>query len=186
ILPASVKEELIDKPFNSRKFKLESMMVAALVSQGIFKVHPALEVDALLNQINNMFMTRGTNIRIVSKAEVEALAVAVKLEAAYVVDERTMRLCVENPEGLHGILQSKLHTRVQINEKVVKTVQQYTNVKIIRSAELMMIALEKGLLNKYMVNYKKKDLADAVLWGLKLHGCAISSEEIKELEKLES
>ena len=47
-----------------------------------------------------------------------------------------------------------------------------------------MIAFEKGILEDYLVD-GKKELIDAILWGLRLRGCSISNEEIDELIKIE-
>ena len=43
-----------------------------------------------------------------------------------------------------------------------------------------------GLLNNYLPNIpdSKKELLDALLWGLKLEGCAISEKEIRLIIKL--
>jgi len=60
------------------------------------------------------------------------------------------------------------------------------DVNIIRSAELMTIAFEMGLFNEYENKYvNKKEILDGILWGLKLRGCAISSEEIDEILRIE-
>ena len=188
-IPESVKHELVDTPLHSHRFKLEAIMVSTLIRENDLLVQEHLEVERLLSSINTIFSSRGQTIKIVSKAEVEALALALKLEAAaYVVDERTMRLLVENPIKLHTILESKLHTNIEINHYILKQFKEYIKkLKIIRSAELMMITLEKGLLNRFITEENGKlELADALLWSLRLRGCAISTEEIDELKKIYS
>ncbi|MCD4666562.1 hypothetical protein K8R47_02010 [archaeon] len=52
----------------------------------------------------------------------------------------------------------------------------------------MTVAYEIGLLKKYetsLVHEVKRNLLDGMLWGLKLRGCAISSEEINDLLKVQ-
>ncbi len=49
----------------------------------------------------------------------------------------------------------------------------------------MMVALEHGILDAYLPGSTRKELADAILWGLRLRGCAISTEEIQDLVQLE-
>ena len=120
-------------------------------------------------------------MHIVDRGEVEALALVLRVQAAaYVVDERTMRLLIENPYTLRRILERKLHIKVDINKKLLKEFSEIVKgVKVIRSTELLIIAYEKGLLNKFVtVGSTEIDLLDGLLWGLKLRGCSISSDEI--------
>ena len=50
----------------------------------------------------------------------------------------------------------------------------------------MVVEFEKGLLNEYENKYSnKKEILDGILWGLRLRGCAISTEEISEFIKIE-
>ena len=186
-IPESVHEELVDNPLNSRRFKLEAIMVQRLIKENFLQIQERMKVDSLLDSINSIFFANGAAIKVVSKAEVEALALALKIEAsAYVVDERTMRLLVEDPEKLRLILEGKLHTKIKMNEKGLREFKQYCrSLKILRSSELMMVALEKGVLDKFLdKEVSKRELADALLWGLRLRGCAISTEEIEDLEEM--
>ena len=61
------------------------------------------------------------------------------------------------------------------------------HVELIRSAELVTIAYEKGLLDKFLVKVPqaRKELLESVLWGVKLNGCAISEQEINEIVQME-
>ena len=114
------------------------------------------------------------------------LAGVVKADA-YVVDERTMRLLIEDPIKLNKLQERKLHNKIRINKDVLNEFSKYVkNVKVIRSTELMLIAYEFGLMDKYLVsNTTNEDLLDALLWGLKLRGCAISQEEVDSFIELE-
>ena len=185
-IPESVRCELVDVPLNSHRFKWEAIMVSQLITEEELVVHEKVNVDMLLNSVNNIFSCRGQSIRVVSKAEIEALAVALRLNAAgYVVDERTMRLLVEDPLALHRILEGKLHNKIMINQRLLNSFKEYTkDVKILRTSELVLVALERGMLDKYVVKVSKKEIIDALLWGLRLRGCAIATEEIEELKKL--
>ncbi len=60
-------------------------------------------------------------------------------------------------------------------------------MKLIRSVELVSVAYELGLLDKYLVNVPnpKKTLLEAVLWGVKLNGCSVSEREIEEIVRIE-
>lgn len=58
---------------------------------------------------------------------------------------------------------------------------------MIRSVELVTIAYELGMLDKYLPNAPdpKKTLLDSVLWGVKLNGCAVSKHEIEQILRME-
>ena len=101
-IPKSVEYELVDKPLEGKMFKLEAMMVRRAIRNKLLNVYSnEINVESLLNKVNSIYYEKGKPINIVSKAEVEALALAVNMKAeAYVVDERTMRLLVEDPEKL--------------------------------------------------------------------------------------
>lgn len=188
-IPTSVKIELIDKPFATKMFKLESIMVNKALTEGDFIVNEPLNVDDLLNHINSIYSIKGKNLHIVDRGEVEALALVLKLQAeAYVVDERTMRLVIEDSSVLKSILEKKLHMKVEINKKLANEfVEIVKGIKVIRSIELLTIAYEKGLLNKFLTpGESKTDLLDGLLWGLRLRGCSISNEEIEDIIKFES
>ncbi len=193
-IPNSVKKEIIDVPIKSKKFKLEAIMISKLVEEGILKVGKTVDVNKLLFLANSVFISKenlqvkspGGKLNILQKGEIEAIALCAELNAdAYVVDERTMRLFMEDSEALKGILENKLHTSVSIDNKMLGDFKKQINsVNIIRSSELMMVALEKGLFDEYINIKNKKELVDAILWGLRLRGCAISTEEINETIKL--
>ena len=193
-IPNSVKKEIIDVPIKSKKFKLEAIMISKLVDEGILKVGKTVDVNKLLFLANSVFISKenlqvkspGGKLNILQKGEIEAIALCAELNAdAYVVDERTMRLFMEDSEGLKTILEGKLHTSVSVDNKMLSDFKKQINgVNIIRSSELMMVALEKGLFEEYINVKNKRELVDAILWGLRLRGCAISTEEINETIKL--
>ena len=90
------------------------------------------------------------------------------------------------------MLEKKLHTKIIINKENLNYFKKETrNIKIIRSSELMIIAYELGLFKDYedikklIENNFKKELLNGILWGLRLKGCAISTDEINEIIKIE-
>ena len=193
-IPDAVKRELIDVPIQGKKYKLEAMQVSRDILDGVLKIGEKIEINKFLELVNSIYTSKkkteaknpGGKIQILQKGEVEALLLAVKLKAdVLVVDERTTRLLLENPEKLRELLEKKLHTSVEINyNSLNKFNVQIGIINVIRSSELMMIAFEKGILEDYLVD-GKKELIDAILWGLRLRGCSISNEEIDELIKIE-
>lgn len=187
-IPYSVKRELVDVPINGRKFKLEAMMIKKIIEDGDLNLYEIGAGD-ILNKVNSVYLSKeniksgspGGKIKILDRAEVEALLLSIKLNAVYVVDERTMRLFIEDPRGLRMLLENKLHTRVNVDNNLLKDLRY--NVGIIRTTELMIVAFENGLLDNFIKDGGKANILDALLWGLRLRGCAISTNEIEELKR---
>jgi predicted nucleic acid-binding protein len=193
----SVKKEVIDYPLTTKRFKLEALMIQEFLSKGIIKLKINKEVENkaryLLKLANNIFRTNKGYIKILHMGEVESLALAVYLNSdAYVVDERTTRILIENPNFLLKLLENKLHMRVNLDKnKLNEFKKELKNLKIIRSTELMVYAYEQKILDKYVVRdgvkkELKKTLLHGLLWGLRLRGCSISTKEINNILRLES
>src|SRR3989344_1057959 len=191
IISKAVKEEVLDHPLQIRKYKLEAIMISSLIQNNIFKIYSNINIEAktmsLLSLCNDIFLANGRPIKILDKAEVEALVLTQLLRGTYVVDERNIRLLVEDYRKLAQLLERKLDTKITINNQNIKQFKsEISNVNIIRSAELMTVAFELGLFKEYENKFtNKKEILDGILWGLRLRGCAISTDEINELIKIE-
>ena len=193
IITESVKSELVDRPLNIKNFMFEALQTLRCINQGIIEVVHDSKVHTMgltLETIaNSIFNARGNWMRFVHIAEMETVAAALLYNSeAIVIDERTTRLLIENPQELHKILEHKLHTKVTINHDNLDEFLKLTKgVKVIRSVELVLVAYEKGLLDKYIPDMPnpKKLLLDAMLWGIKLDGCAVSRKEIEKAVNLE-
>jgi hypothetical protein len=204
IIPSSVERELIDRPLATKKFRLEALQVLHQIQGGNFKVYHTAKTESLTKELlgiaNSTFRAKNNWIRIVSHAEVAVLATAIELgSSAVVIDERTMRLLIEEPEKIREILEKKLHTRVEAEPQKMRLIKEMTRgVQVIRSSELALVAYEHGLLDDYIINaeelnksgithHKIKDphvlLVEALLWALKLNGCSISTKEIEQAVK---
>ena len=195
ISPA-VKRELIDNPLHTRRFELQAVLLADFIAKGSLKFlqHLAVEHKAaeLTDVINRIFSINGKPLSIVDPAEVEGLVLAKMLKAeAYVIDERTLRLLVEDYHNLVRLFERKFGMRVGVDKSALHGFQDFLgDVHILRSAELMTVAFELGLFHGYLDgkqlirDYEKKML-EGILWGLRLRGCAISTREIEDVLKLE-
>lgn len=190
---SSVKREIVDRPLATKKFKFEALQVQRLIEQGVLKVieRPEIKSQALqiLDLANNAFWARGAPIRIVQMGEMETLAAALALGTKQVVvDERITRSLLETPDQLRELMERRLHTKVHVDTGRLKDLQApLRHVELIRSAELVTVAYEKGLLNQYIVKVPnpRKELLESLLWGVKLNGCSISEQEIQQLVALE-
>jgi len=181
-------------PLETKKFKFEALQVMQLIRQGVLEIADTPEIDnrinILMDRANNCFKAHGHWIKVVHYGEMSVLSVAYLLNSDCVaIDERTTRLFLENPQRLIKILGNTLHTSIYIEKN---NLEEFTsmirNIKPIRSVELVTIAYELGILNKYLADIKNphETLLDSVLWGVKLNGCAVSKQEIEEILKIES
>ena len=190
-IPKGVKQEIVDKPLQGKKYKFEALQVLSLIKSGVLTIidndRINKESDYLLHLGNSCFNANENNIKIMHYGEIQVLAAANYLNAdAIVIDERTTRLIIEKPKLLNTILQKKLHTNVSLNENNLNQFREHSNIKVIRSVELVSIAYKLGLLDKFLPSMKnqKKILLDAALWGVKLNGCSVSREEINQLLRI--
>ena len=189
ILTPQVKNEIVDRPMKIKKYKLEALRVKDLISRGIFKMSSDIispqklnsEVGKILKIANGVLRTAqtGEKIKIIHSGEASCLAFSslCNCESVIVIDERTTRLLTEAPQNLEKMMEKKLHTSIKAELPLLNELKKF---KFIRSAELLFIAYKKGL-----IKIKgDKDLLDALLYGVKFKGAAISSKEIEEMKKL--
>ena len=189
----AVKRELVERPLMTKKFKFEALQVLRSINAGVLEIFDSKELRKktfhLLDLANKCFSAQGNFIQIVHFAEISGVVVSILNDSeAFVVDERNMRLLIEDPDKLKEILGNKLHTTVSVNRNNLSEFRAITKkIKLIRSVELVTVAYELGLLDKYLVNIPQPDktLLDAVLWGVKLNGCSVSEREIEEIIKIE-
>ncbi|MDO8740710.1 MAG: hypothetical protein Q7J54_04045 [Candidatus Woesearchaeota archaeon] len=190
-----IKYELVDRPLNTKRFEFEAIQVLDLINKGVLNVVENEKIKnkgmELLDLANHCFTAQNNYINIVHLGDAMSIAATIVLDAeALIIDERTVRLLIENPERLAKLLKNKLNTKIEINKEALSKFRKETeNLKIIRSVELIAVAYELGFLDKYIIKTipePEKTLLDAVLWGLKVRGCAVSSKEINKIIKIET
>ena len=126
LITKEVKEELVDRPLRGKKYKLEALQITRLIKSNVLEIYTKqVDIDSVLNLVNNIYFSNGRPIRIISKGELQALMLAVELNGVLVVDERTMRMLVEDPESLMELLEKKLHTKVSTDNDNLKIVLNY-------------------------------------------------------------
>ena len=190
----AVRHELVTRPLETKKFKFEAIQVEKLVEDKILEIIDndfiTKETPKLLNTANSIFSAYSHYMKIVHYAEISVIAAALNLGMDVIaIDEKTTRLLIENPRTLLEILKKTLHTPIFVNENNLKEFEsRVKNIKTIRSVELVTVAYEQGLLDKYVTSIPdaRKMLLESVLWGVKLNGWAVSSEEIDQIIRLES
>ena len=187
LITKEVKEEIIDRPSNIKRFQLGALKLKQLFNKGIIKhgnITPQ-QVEQLrkkrtylMDLANSTYRARGKNIHIIDKGEAAALAFSLTIneDNVLVIDERTTRMLCENPENLRRLLQKKLKTNVTAK---VQNYKEFKGFKIIRSAELIYIAHKKQL-----IQLDDPNAYEAMLYGIKYKGCSVSFREIEQLRRL--
>ena len=189
----AVKGEIVERPLETKKFKFEAIQVEKLIEDGILEVADNSFIRentlGMLNTANEIFKAYDNYIKIVHLAEISVIAASISLNAeAIVIDEKTTRYLIEEPKFIADILRKTLHTSIAINENNLKEFRNsVAGIRTIRSVEIVTIAYEQGILDKYITSIPdaRKCLLEGLLWGLKLNGCAVSREEIGQILKLE-
>ena len=190
----AVKREVIDRPLETKKFKFEAIQVEKLIENSVLEIIDNSfireKTPRLLATANEIFKAYSNYIKIVHFAEMSVIAAAISLNAeAIAIDEKTTRFLIENPRMNVNILRKTLHASITINENNLKEFKHSTsNIKTIRSVELVTVAYERGILNNYITKIPdaRKNLLEGILWGVKLNGCAVSKDEIEQIVGLEA
>lgn len=198
VITDKVKSELVDRPMHIKRFKFEALKVLRQISEKNLQILIDERVDVktelLLNLANKIYVAKGHPIKLIHPAEMQVVAAGVVLGAdALVIDERSMRQIIEDPLQLKEHMQAKLHTHIKIDEKALAQFQEEVKgLKIIRSFELIVMAFELGILDRYVTHDEahfvpniRMELLDAALWSAKLNGCAVTEREIKRTMVLE-
>ena len=190
IIPEEVHQEIVDRPMEIKKFKLEALKIKELIDNKILEFPTSLGIDEkklsvktkeAMGVANNTFFGHENAIHIIDSGETACMVLSTLLTEKGIknvisVDERTIRMLGEKPENLLEILKKKLHAGIKANRENFKF---FKGFKFIRSSELIFIAYKRGL-----VTLKDKQVLDALLYALKFNGCSISEEEIAEMERL--
>jgi hypothetical protein len=193
LIPKEVEIELVEKPIETKSYKLEALQVNREINKGNLKVVDEEKIHVIKRELleiaNSCFFARGTPMRLVQEGEMAALATAIIYNSeAVVIDERTTRMMIEGPEKLAKHMEERLHTKISINRENMKKFQERVGgFRIIRSIELAMIGYELGWFDKYLTQDKnaRKILLEGILWGIKIRGAAISQKEIDKIVSLE-
>ncbi|MFH1276614.1 MAG: hypothetical protein ABIH82_05890 [Candidatus Woesearchaeota archaeon] len=190
ITPA-VKRELIERPLNIKRFSFEALQALKLVKEGVLEVYtkvPEKKAAQLINLANKSFFIGKKSLDVMQSGEIESIICALQEKSsAVVMDERTLRLFIENSSEMGKLLERRFHKKIQTNQNLMKSFsKQLQGISIIRSIELVSIAFKMGLLDGYIPQLRngKRTLLDSVLWAVKFNGCSVTQQEIEEIEEL--
>lgn len=185
LIPPAVKYETVDHPINIKRFEWGALRINALIEDEILKSAQDEELatnkeimertEIVMQKANNSFFANGKPIHLIERGESECLALSLilserKMDNCVVIDERTARMLCENPDNLKNILESKLETKIEVDEK---NVSYFKNIKILRSTEMIYIAFKRKILDN------NRKILEGILYAIKYSGCSISEKEVQ-------
>ncbi|MEA3329875.1 MAG: hypothetical protein U9Q06_03975 [Nanoarchaeota archaeon] len=190
LITKTVEYEMITRPMNIKKYKLGALRLKKLFDEKVIELPNSFKIDNkeldrqtkyYIQTANSTFYKGDTAIHLIDKGEAECLALSSLLsekdiENVIAIDERTTRMLCEKPENLKKLMEKKLHTKIT-SKPVPKKLKEF---KFIRSSEIVYVAFKKGIIED-----KSKEMLDALLYGVKFKGCAITGDEIREMKKLQ-
>lgn len=186
VIPPAVKREIVDDPLATRHFELRAIQMNKLLLENTVSVSGDVKIPEITNEItclaNSLLSFKKKPVKILHAGEAEAIA-CLKLNggAVFMVDERTVRLLVENPEKLKEYMEDRTGYSIEMNKQVKNALEEkLAGIEIIRSADFFAQAYENGLLDEFGT----EKILEAGLYGLRYAGCAIAEDEIKEYVKM--
>lgn len=189
ITPA-VQRELVERPLAVRRFEFEALQVMKLIREGTLQLYsqvPLEKVSELQQLANSSFSIENRTMEIIQSGEIESVASALQMnDATVVMDERTLRLFIENRQEMKKLLEHRFQKEVSVDQQNMKKFSdQLQKIKIIRSVELVGVAYKLALLDSYVPLRKdgREILLDSVLWATKYNGCAVTEHEIEEMKE---
>lgn len=186
VIPKRVRMEIFDAPFSTKRFKLRAIQMDSFLKRGAIEIidNPFIYDYAgkIADLANSLLTYHGDNVRIIHRGEAEVIACMKFLkENTILIDERTTRHLIEDPDQLKKYMKSRTGLQVEINEKVKRELlKEFKGVNVIRSAEVFAYAYEKRLFPQY----DAKDALEGGLYALKFSGCSMTDEEIKDYIEL--
>jgi hypothetical protein len=191
VVPKGVEQEVIYSGLHSQKFKLESIRVMRHFITKTFEVVEGNYEDfssKLLSYANSSFRVKNKAIKILQDTDAQVAALAKQINADCILtDERTLRLLIENPDSLLGLMQHRLHINLEVDQKAVHQFQQEVgDIPVFRSVDIAALAISQGIFDEMIETTKEydkdsaKDTIEGILLALRFAGCGVSFEEINE------
>ncbi len=180
ITPAVYKEVYLypvrKKMYSWSARQIESYIGKKLKLRSLTPTEMSL-VEELGKLLNSAFYTSRGPIKILHPGELEAVVLASRTDKLLVMDERTLRLVIEDPELLRARLSRKIHRWVKVDKRRLEEGREIIkDIFVVRSVDLVAYAYEKGFL-RWMKD--DREALRSALYSLKYGGCAVSEGEIE-------
>ena len=183
-IPESVYAESVLRPLKINRYELNAMRIRDAVAEGYIKVVEttpgmARRLARLEEAAAGLCTFNGEKMPLLQAGEMETLALIKEIGAdALVIDERTTRMVLEEPQNMFGFLKNR-HPggKIVLSEGRLREIrEEYYDTKIFRSTELIALAYEDGSFGSELRT--SKESLEAALYAAKYSGCAVSSDEI--------
>ena len=185
IIPESVYYESVERPLKIKRFELNAVRIKNAVENGFLEIAKTTpEIKNMMNELStitaDLCRADGKKITLINKGEAETLALMKEINSKILlIDERTTRMIIEEPQNLMSFLQHRHKCKITINNGRMDEFKSFfTNINVIRSVELIALAYDDGAFEMQMK--KSKQALEAALFAAKYAGCAVSAKEIKD------
>ncbi|MFH1447527.1 MAG: hypothetical protein ABIG39_01575 [Candidatus Micrarchaeota archaeon] len=183
VISPKVKYECIDNPIKMKSHALTAVRLKSALQTGRLCLAPKVdetEMVRIAGIANKIYRIGRKSLRIIHLGEADMIATARDVGTRNIlIDERTTRMLVEDPEKLKKHMEREFRKKIEINEEYLKRFQDMTgDLVIIRSSELVMVAHQRGYFKRF--GELEKKAVESALYGLKFNGCGISFSEIDE------
>ncbi|NPA77123.1 MAG: hypothetical protein GXN93_05225 [Candidatus Diapherotrites archaeon] len=180
-VPPAVVDESYRAPMHTKQYRFSAMRIHQYIVEGRLRREDlGKQGEALVEEFtriaNSAYVAHHRPLRIIHRGEAEAIILAKIMDNVLLVDERTIRLLLEDPEELKYLLERRTGAHIRHNRDMTERLQEIAgDVLMLRSADIVAYAYEEGILGP-----KNKEYIEAALYALKYAGCAISEQEIQE------
>ena len=188
LIPPGVRVEIIKNPMRIRKYQFSALRLRRILDHKILHLMGDRKTQRITNRFmnlaNKLFWVKGKPLKIVHQGEAECVAMYIQYECdALLIDEKTTKLLVESPEVLMDRMKGEYEDKLSIRKKNLDALAKMTgDMTVLRSAEILAVAAEKGFFDDY--GRGKKEALSAGVYALKEAGCSLSWNEIKQYETI--
>lgn len=184
LITDGIRDEIVSRPIQSKKYSFGAVVIQKAINDGVLVV---LETEFLkktaqeiMNMTNNTFVLNGKPLNLIHAGEAEILSLMVETNSrTLLIDEKTTRLFIENPEKLYQHLLTQYRGELKMNRtKLVDFKSMFKDTRILRSVELLGIGYMYGFFKQY--GPLEKEALKAATYAVKFAGCGVSFEEIEE------
>tara|TARA_Y100000310_G_C20700355_1_gene829150 strand:+ start:5663 stop:6343 length:681 start_codon:yes stop_codon:yes gene_type:complete len=185
MIPESVYYESVERPLKIKRFELNAVRIRSAVQSGYMEtVKTTPHIKKTMNELStvtaNICSANGKKLRLINLGEAETLALMKEIDSRILlIDERTTRMLIEEPENVMSFLERRHKCKVTLNKGEMSNFRNFFNeIRVIRSVELIALAYEDGAFEQEIP--KSKQALEAALFAAKYAGCSVSGSEIKE------
>ncbi|MBI5635867.1 hypothetical protein HY993_02810 [Candidatus Micrarchaeota archaeon] len=181
-VPPRVRSESVTDPLKIKKYEFSAVRLNKLLEDNVVSLisvpNLARDTVRVMDLANNSFFIGGKPLKLIQSGEAECLAVIIGAKMdAFLIDEKTTRLLIENPRKLEEQLRLEYSRPVFTKEENISAFRAlFSKVKVIRSTELLAVAAKNGFFAPFKEN--ESHALHSALYSLKTAGCSITEREL--------